>query len=93
MADLSREKLNQGNHVGKDDSYKYSATFNKGHTGTSHSAHCSLSSEVKNVLALLESEHLGPQNVSLVERLYLLCPLLGGSIIIGGSTFTPALHK
>ena len=39
-----------------------------------------LSSEVKNVL-LSESEHLGHSEVSFIERLFLLCPLFGGSTI------------
>ena len=38
-----------------------------------------LSLEVENVLVLWESEHLGPSKASFVERLFLLCPLFGGS--------------
>ena len=64
---------------------------NKGHAGTSHFVLCRevvLSLEVENVLVLWESEHLGPQDVSFIERLFLLCPLFGGSTI-RGSTVCP----
>ncbi len=44
------------------------------------------SSEVQNVLIIWENEHLGLLNVSFIERLFLLCPLLGGSFIRGSST-------
>ena len=48
--------------------------LNKGHFGTSHFVLCRdvvLSLEVDNVLVLWESEHLGPKEVSFIERLLL----------------------
>ena len=61
---------------------------NKGHIGTSHFVLCRevvLSLEVENVLVLWESEHLGPKEVSFIERLFLLSPLFRGSTIKGST--------
>ena len=61
---------------------------NKGHVGTNHFVLCRevvLSLEVENVVVLWESEHLGPQDVSFIERLFLLCPLFGGATIRGST--------
>ena len=64
--------------------------LNKGHIGTSRFVLCRevvLSLEVENALVLWESEHLGPQDVSFIERLFLLCPLFGGSTIRGSTVY------
>ena len=70
--------------------------LNKGHIGTSHFVLCRevvLSFEVENVLVLWESEHLGPLEVSFIEmRLFLLCPLFGGSTN-GGYTVYIRVHQ
>ncbi len=63
--------------------------LNKGHVGASHFVLCRelvRSSEIKNVLTIWENENLGPRRVSFVERLFLMCPPLGGSLIGGSST-------
>ncbi len=63
----------------------------KGHIGAGYCVLCMevvCSSEVQNVLSKWENERLGLRSVSYVERLFLLCPPLGGSFI-GGS---PVVH-
>ncbi len=58
--------------------------LNKGHIGDSHLSFVErLSSEVQNVLRIWEI-NIWDFDVSFVEWLFLLCPLLGGSFI-GGS--------
>ena len=63
--------------------------LNKEHVGgTSHfvcNSEVVLSLEVENVLVLWESEYLGPQDMSFIEKLFVLFLLFGGSTI-GGST-------